>query len=1242
MLSIAHNLAAMNVQQQLGINSKKQDKLFERLSTGMKVNRAADDAAGLAISEKLRHQIRGLVQGAQNAQDGISWVQIGDTALQEVDDMLHRMTELTVQSLNDTYTDDDRAAMEMEFNELQSQIDHISKHTKFNEQNVFAEHDPTFYQVEGNAVWPHDQERFVYSPENDLVITYRKDPDDPPATVTITVPDGHYTTQELADELEDAIANSPLALDPRLNLEYTENGTFNANLEGGARIESVGGALSSLLYETYQGGSVGALIGTTIFPSDTARLPVYAGRNDTMSFTIEDFSGGETVKNLTIPPGSYTRDELVTLLNSRLSDTSVTATKYGTGIMLASDDCIISKFKGNMFQIDGASYTSVFYDNVYHGEVSLTPGTFTGGAVLPISTYANGRDAEHRFYEITAGNNDQLTFQPNGADTPVTVTIPAGRYQIGQMRDTLNQLFGSSGLPLTATFYQSGSFQGLKITSNLRGATSDVGLSESSSAFDTLFVNRSYNTYGAAAVVTNETTTDRNALFTGGKPFTSTTYSNLPLTITANVSDAFRLNLDGNAYTVTIPAGTYASAEAVRAAVNTGLESADLGAYTGKISAQTFGSGQIRLVAGNDAHVTNMSASQISGNDGYQEIFTRSYVLTETTLSGSNVTIDRTFEDPCTITESEKNIRVESTDGRAAYTITLPTGDSVTHQQIIDAIESTDNPSTYTDNTYSVSRTNGTDRNFTVSGSGQTSVASHSYSATGVTVGSGVEGQVGTVYTTNDPATVTVPLKSSFTPAAGSDELVLTLNGRTETLTFDHIAYTPASCASALQSRINATFGDKFGGAAVTVSGTGIRITSRLVDEFGAERAASDTNISCSTGTSSLLRELNTTRTAGSATTSASALLPASGINVNAGDTFVFTLNGAQRTVNLTPLSNASGSAFVNMLNNCLNAQGIPASATAISNGTGYQMRLITQGTGTGNTISYSSANGGTVSPALYGELKTAGSVRTNAPMQQNITITADDNVFKYTVDGIQKTATLTPGTYTRDSIVAELNNHLEGATASQSGGYLTITSNSKGSSSNANLSYDSAANSAMRPMWGRTEHRVPKLNASFDASNHLLLESEDGTQFRIRSSQSPLVERTRTPQYQSVSQTSGYYSTRHATMDGGDLEISAAHPLEIDEWNDDLKFDWFTNATFQTKAITVSHGTYTSYDALRSELQSKLDTALGSGEVTVSVDAHGVVIRAEQAGYARGFGSAGYGSRTSNPPIFGDFYDKV
>ena len=133
---VQHNLRAMNSNRMLGLTSKTQAKSTEKLSSGYRVNRAADDAAGLAISEKMRRQVRGLTQASRNAQDGISAVQTAEGALNEVHDMLQRMNVLANQAANDTNMSTDRSFIQSEIDALVSEIDRVASTTTFNEQNL--------------------------------------------------------------------------------------------------------------------------------------------------------------------------------------------------------------------------------------------------------------------------------------------------------------------------------------------------------------------------------------------------------------------------------------------------------------------------------------------------------------------------------------------------------------------------------------------------------------------------------------------------------------------------------------------------------------------------------------------------------------------------------------------------------------------------------------------------------------------------------------------------------------------------------------------------------------------------------------------------------------------------------------------------------------------------------------------------------------------------------------------------
>ena len=133
---VQHNMQAANASRVLNITANAQAKSTEKLSSGYRINRAADDAAGLSISEKMRSQIRGLNKASSNAQDGISLIQVAEGALNETHSILQRMNELATQAANDTNTSSDRTAIQQEMDQLTSEIDRIQSTTQFNSMNL--------------------------------------------------------------------------------------------------------------------------------------------------------------------------------------------------------------------------------------------------------------------------------------------------------------------------------------------------------------------------------------------------------------------------------------------------------------------------------------------------------------------------------------------------------------------------------------------------------------------------------------------------------------------------------------------------------------------------------------------------------------------------------------------------------------------------------------------------------------------------------------------------------------------------------------------------------------------------------------------------------------------------------------------------------------------------------------------------------------------------------------------------
>ena len=163
---INHNINAMNAHRNMGSTTIAQGKAMEKLNSGLRINRAADDAAGFAISEKMRSQIRGLNQASRNTQDGISMIQTAEGALSETQAIAQRMRELAVQSANGTYTDEDRTLIDQEFNQLKSEIDRIATDTDFSGSKVLnGEKSGEKIEFDKNGEWKEIDCKFSAVPD---------------------------------------------------------------------------------------------------------------------------------------------------------------------------------------------------------------------------------------------------------------------------------------------------------------------------------------------------------------------------------------------------------------------------------------------------------------------------------------------------------------------------------------------------------------------------------------------------------------------------------------------------------------------------------------------------------------------------------------------------------------------------------------------------------------------------------------------------------------------------------------------------------------------------------------------------------------------------------------------------------------------------------------------------------------------------------------------------------------------
>ena len=1225
----------MNANRNMKIVNTDKRKNVEKLSSGYRINRAADDAAGLAISEKMRYMIRGLNQGTKNAQDGVSWVQIGDGSLEEIDEMLHRMKELTVKAMNGTNTDEDRAYMQAEFDQLQSEIDHITKSAEFNTKPIFSEHESTYYQLEGNKVWQQDEKHNIYVPDNTLEFSYIKSDGTLVPGALISVPEGEYTTQELIDEMEDAFRGSPYAAEG-FNFEYTDKGTCNFNYEGGQKINEVSGRLSSLLYDAYEGGSLGALIGTTAFLNETDKLAI-SSRNNNMSFTIEDEFGNQTTKDITIPNGRYTRQQLIDLLNNQLSDTSVTATKHGTGIKLGSNDSIITGFKGNMFEIDTVDpkYTSVFYDNVKHGNITMSHGEFTGGLVRT----TNAKDPEHQKYHINSTNNT-LTFTANGSNTPIGITIPDGDYTATQMSYILNQGFAFTGLDLTASVISGTSsgtvYEGLKITSNVLGATSAVGIDRMSSAYNTLFVNRDYLNF--SVVNPNNYTGNSYAKVMGAKTF-STSDGSLPLTITSGVNDAFSISVNsGSYYEVTMPAGTYNTIADIRTAINTALNDSSLpDNIQGKIVADDSVSGVIALKNVESSGIRSISVRNAtnSANTGYKDIFVQETevpdVSSSTSTGGARCTsVCNTAVPPNPTIPANSVFEISYTSGnsRNDLRMSIPAG-NYTDTDLINLINTTFSDR-ITPITFTQLQSSGTTSTAAASNvSGQTTYNSNLNRVAGVSIArQGVAGD----YTTNTPAKIstTVPLTGSYQVNSSNNTLNLTINGTSHTITVADGNYTASSLKNALQTEIDNAFGNHTGGAIVSESNGLLTFATRLNNIDGSTDPGAETSISFTTSNSPLIKEIQKQTTKG---TSTSPLSLKSNINLdNTNNVLKFSLQsgGYNGNVDLTlGTGTYTAAGLVSEINSKLQAQNIAVTAS-LDNG---QLKLTTNASGTGNTVRLAAmSSNDAFSEAVFNNYKTPATTRTNKQMQSSITIDSSTDGMDISVNNTNYHISIPAGTYNRSQFVNAINAQLTAnnvpATASlYSSSYLQFTTTAAGSNNTISYDYNTAGTSKEAIFGTTTKYGV---TCELDADRKLKITGNDpgtGTQRISVNSATGSIFQTGT-HMDSVFETYTTASGSYAYIDGVSLSGSI---VTIDSTNNALNFRYTDNGVSKTANITLPSQTYTFTD-LKDQLQAAIDSsAVGPNELRVSVGSSGVRIE-----------TLNPGSSYQLNDFSGSFYDRV
>jgi len=391
MLAVAFNYAAVNAKRQYGITTERQKKNVEKLSSGFRINRAADNAAGLSISEKMRKQMRGLSRGTTNAQDGISLLQIADGSLAEMTAMMHRMTELSIQSANGTYSDDDRKAMQDEIKQLQMEINGEVDRTKFNDMPIFPEAIEDT-EAEDAGVLPEvsiDGTRIIGTARDDSVNTYAFSADENGVTIN-----GETT--------------------PYSNIVADDGVTTMDSLKAGTyRVKANGLTFPVTISDAKTTGGLAKALGR--FSVTRTKVPDRALRQAVSSASITAASGVAAGKSVTVKadengingiswaniPGLEALDRNLPVGSDRTVNVSL-----GNGFTLTMDVDKEAGREGIAKAVNGMSAKVVVDTSSSYSNLTCYPNRLANGSEAPVNLKANHDSSNFEWSLLSDPAND--------------------------------------------------------------------------------------------------------------------------------------------------------------------------------------------------------------------------------------------------------------------------------------------------------------------------------------------------------------------------------------------------------------------------------------------------------------------------------------------------------------------------------------------------------------------------------------------------------------------------------------------------------------------------------------------------------------------------------------------------------------------------------------------------------------------------------------------------------------------
>lgn len=436
-MNIMSNIAAMNANRNLKITQNNKAKTMEKLSSGYRINRAADDAAGLAISEKMRVQINGLNQASKNIQDGISLLQTAEGGMNEIHNMLQRMNTLANQASNGTYSNDDRAKLDLEFQQLKREISGVAENTNFNGiQLLNGDHSlgsvGDFTQISGSKILAGN---IVVDDTNDTFIFNLDE-----GNFSITISHGNYSLGDFIKNINDELTDQDISL-----AAYISEGKllFNHLLSGDRKINGISGNAVSHMVNIQEGSAADSYVvaGEALL---TPSVTIVAGVNDTLTFSVEGIG-----YSITIAAGTYITplyadpdtSPLATEINNQLTAQGIPiAAGYGGFVgshpTLGQDiysACLTLKGQvSSISNIGGTARDTILGD--------LWRDRATGGSpsnMLGASNITEG-------IEIVSGSNDELQLDIGG--TRKTLILDAGSYTSADLISKLNNELGADGI----------------------------------------------------------------------------------------------------------------------------------------------------------------------------------------------------------------------------------------------------------------------------------------------------------------------------------------------------------------------------------------------------------------------------------------------------------------------------------------------------------------------------------------------------------------------------------------------------------------------------------------------------------------------------------------------------------------------------------------------------------------------------------------------------------------------------